>query len=94
MYLKAAQLAEAMQTAVTPDQPSSRNDSPDAEMGISHGMRTMAKHLCNIGWWHDAYVSPSTYMCPGLLSKGDESVFELVYHCRSIVSSSHLSMKV
>ncbi|KAL0044448.1 hypothetical protein WJX82_007178 [Trebouxia sp. C0006] len=37
VYLKAAQLAQAMQTAVTPDQPSSRTGSPDAEMGISHG---------------------------------------------------------
>jgi len=41
VYLKAARLAEAMQTAVTPDQPNSRNDSPDAEMGISHGTSIM-----------------------------------------------------
>ena len=54
VYLKAARLAETMQTAITPAQPSSRNGSPDAEMGISHGISSMAKHPCNIGHWHDA----------------------------------------
>jgi len=66
VYLKAAQLAEAMQTAVTPDQPSSRTGSPDAEMGISHGIFTMTHHMCNMGRRHDASVSPPMNMCLGV----------------------------
>ncbi len=87
MYLKAARLAETMQTAVTPDQPSSRNDSPDAEMGISHGISTMTHHMCNIGRWHDALVSPSLNMCLG----ASVCVCKLL-HCMSMVSNSHMIM--
>ena len=38
MYLKAAQLAEAMQTAAIPGQPDAHSPSSDSEIGISHGM--------------------------------------------------------
>lgn len=37
MYLKAAQLAEAMQTAAIPGQPDAHSPSSDSEIGISHG---------------------------------------------------------
>lgn len=44
MYLKAAQLAEAMQTAAIPGQPDAHSPSSDSEIGISHGVSPNITH--------------------------------------------------
>ena len=54
VYLKAAQLAEGMQAAATPDQPNARSTSPDSEMGVSHGEPCS---WCSIGAVHCALPS-------------------------------------
>ena len=48
---------------------------------------SMAKHLCNIGRWHNASVSPSMYMCLG----ASVCVCKLS-HCMSMVSNSHMTI--